>query len=286
MGLFDILGGKNPQRGESGHFGEYDLQEVVNSGGMADIWLATDPDHHTVAVRRLHSELRKDSKAKKRFVSGCEILEKVCDHPYIVQYLGHGKVKGDLFLAMEYCEFQNLKILISRSDPVLEQYVGNILIDVAEALEHIHDKGYLHYDFKPENILVSRNGNVRLCDFDLSRPIPETPTKMPDNPGTPVYMAPEQLRGREIDQRTDIFSFGVTMYETLTGQKPFDGKTSKDVLMQQKERSSFFAKPRDLNPSIPEDVERIILKCIEFEMNNRYPHISYLVAELRKALYV
>ena len=187
---------------------------------------------------------------------------------------------------MEYCEFPNLKILISRSDPVLEQYVGNILIDVAEALEHIHDKGYLHYDFKPENILVSLNGNVRLCDFDLSRPIPETPTKMPDNPGTPVYMAPEQLRGREIDQRTDIFSFGVTMYETLTGQKPFDGKTSKDVLMQQKERSRFFAKPRDLNPSIPEDVERIILKCIEFEMNNRYPHISYLVAELRKALYV
>jgi len=286
MGLFDIIGGKNPQRGESGHFGEYDLQEVVNSGGMADIWLATDPDHHTVAVRRLHSELRKDSKAKKRFVSGCEILEKVCDHPYIVQYLGHGKVKGDLFLAMEYCEFPNLKILISRSDPVLEQYVGNILIDVAEALEHIHDKGFLHYDFKPENILVSLNGNVRLCDFDLSRPIPETPTKMPDNPGTPVYMAPEQLRGREIDQRTDIFSFGVTMYETLTGQKPFDGKTSKDVLMQQKERSRFFAKPRDLNPSIPENVERIILKCIEFEMNNRYPHISYLVAELRKALYV
>ena len=286
MGLFDILSGKNPQPGESGHFGEYDLQEVVNSGGMADIWLATDPDHHTVAVRRLHSELRKDSKGKKRFVSGCEILEKVCDHPYIVQYLGHGKVKGDLFLAMEYCEFPNLKILISRNDPVLEQYVGNILIDVAEALEHVHDKGFLHYDFKPENILVSRNGNVRLCDFDLSRPIPETPTKMPDNPGTPVYMAPEQLRGREIDQRTDIFSFGVTMYETLTGQKPFEGKTSKDVLMQQKERSRFFAKPRDLNPSIPEDVERIILKCIEFEMNNRYPYINYLVAELRKALYV
>ena len=286
MGLFDILGGKNPQPGESGHFGEYDLQEVVNSGGMADIWLATDPDHHTVAVRRLHSELRKDSKAKKRFVSGCEILEKVCDHPYIVQYLGHGKVKGDLFLAMEYCEFPNLKILISRSDPVLEQYVGNILIDVAEALEHVHDKGFLHYDFKPENILVSRNGNVRLCDFDLSRPIPETSTKMPDNPGTPVYMAPEQLRGREIDQRTDIFSFGVTMYETLTGQKPFNGSTSKEVLMQQKERAQFFAKPRDLNPSIPEDVERIILKCIEFKMNNRYPHISYLVSELRKALYV
>ena len=154
MGLFDIIGGKNPERGESGHFGDYDLQEVVNSGGMADIWLAIDPDKHPVAVRRLHAGLRKDSKAKKRFVSGCEILEKVCKHPYIVDYLGHGKIKGDLYLTMEYCEFPNLKILISRADPVLEQDVGNILIDVAEALEHVHDCGYLHYDFKPENILV------------------------------------------------------------------------------------------------------------------------------------
>jgi serine/threonine-protein kinase len=169
---------------------------------------------------------------------------------------------------------------------VLEKFVGNILIDVAEALEHVHNSGYLHYDIKPENILVSRNGNVRLCDFDLSRPIPETPTKMPDNPGTPVYMAPEQLRGRGIDQRVDIFAFGVTMYETLTGQKPFNGDTSREVLLAQKNRDSHFAAPRDLNPSIPEDVERIILKCIEFDADKRYPHISYLAAELRKALYV
>jgi serine/threonine-protein kinase len=187
---------------------------------------------------------------------------------------------------MEYCEFPNLKILISRSDTVLEQFVGNILIDVAEALEHVHNCGYLHYDFKPENILVSRNGNVRLCDFDLSRPIPGKPTKMPDNPGTPVYMAPEQLRGREIDQRVDIFAFGVTMYETLTGQKPFNGDTSREVLLAQKNRDSHFAAPRDLNHSIPAAVERIIMQCIEFDADKRYPHISYLVAGLRKALYV
>ena len=286
MGLLNILGAKNPEPGQSGHFGDYDLQEVVNSGGMADIWLATDPDTRPVAVRRLHPELRRDAKAKKRFVRGCEILAKVSDHKFIVSYIEHGKIKGDHFLAMEYCEFPNLKILISRSDTVLEKFVGNILIDVAEALEHVHTCGYLHYDFKPENILVSRNGNVRLCDFDLSRPIPGTPTKMPDNPGTPVYMAPEQLRGREIDQRVDIFAFGVTMYETLTGQKPFNGDTSREVLLAQKNRDSHFAAPRDLNPSIPAAVERIILQCIEFDADKRYPHISYLVAGLRKALYV
>ena len=286
MGLLDIFGAKNPEPGESGHFGDYDLQEVVNSGGMADIWLATNPDKRPVAVRRLHPELRRDSTARKRFVRGCEILAEVCDHDCIVNYIEHGKIKGDHFLAMEYCEFPNLKILISRSDTVLEKFVGNILIDVAEALEHVHNCGYLHYDFKPENILVSRNGNVRLCDFDLSRPIPEKPTKMPDNPGTPVYMAPEQLRGREIDQRVDIFAFGVTMYETLTGKKPFNGDTSREVLLAQKNRDSHFAAPRDLNPSIPAAVESIILQCIEFDADKRYPHISYLVAGLRKALYV
>ena len=132
MGLLNILGAKNPEPGQSGHFGDYDLQEVVNSGGMADIWLATDPDKHPVAVRRLHPELRKDSKARKRFIRGCEILAKVCDHDRIVSYIEHGKVKGDHYLAMEYCEFPNLKILISRADPVLEEYVGNIMIDVAE----------------------------------------------------------------------------------------------------------------------------------------------------------
>ena len=109
---------------------------------------------------------------------------------------------------------------------------------------------------------------------------------MPDNPGTPVYMAPEQLRGREIDQRVDIFAFDVTMYETLTGQKPFNGDTSREVLLAQKNRDSHFAVPRDLNPSIPAAVESIILKCIEFDADKRYPHISYLVAGLRKALYV
>ena len=115
---------------------------------MADIWLATDPDHHTVAVRRLHSELRKDSKAKKRFVSGCEILGRLRP-PVHRPYLGHGKVKGDLpRWRLRVSESEDS---ISRSDPVLEQYVGNILTDVAEALEHVHDKGFLH-DFKPENI--------------------------------------------------------------------------------------------------------------------------------------
>jgi len=285
MGLLDILSKKNPEPGRPGQFGDYELKEVVNSGGMADIWLAANSDKRPLAVRRLHPELRKDAKAKKRFIQGCEILAEVQNHDYIVGYYGHGKIRGDLYLAMEYFEAPNLKQLIARQDPRLEKFLGNILIDSAEALEHLHDSGYLHYDFKPENILVSRNGNIRLVDFDLSRPLPEKPIRMPDNPGTPVYMAPEQLRGREIDQRMEIFAYGVTAYELLTGQKPFNGETSRDVLRSQKERGSF-ASPRDLNPAIPSKVEKIVQRCIEWEPDRRYPHISFLTHDLKTALYV
>src|SRR4029077_7989609 len=104
--------------------------------------------------------------------------------------------------------------------------VAQILIDMASALEHMHENGYMHLDFKPENVLVTRNGRVRLVDFDLAQPIPEKPKKLTKkNPGTPAYMAPEQLLGEPISNRVYIFAYGGTAYELLTNQKPFPGAT-------------------------------------------------------------
>src|SRR5438093_2103293 len=138
---------------------------------------------------------------------------------------------------------------------------------MAVGLEHIHDSGFMHLDFKPENVLVSRNGNVRLVDFDLAQPKPEKPKKMSKNPGTPAYMAPEQLLRQPYDHRVDIFAYGVTAYELLTGQKPFPGETAEEILRKQLDRS--IAPPRELNPEIPPAVERSVLKCLEREPDNR-----------------
>jgi serine/threonine-protein kinase len=187
---------------------------------------------------------------------------------------------------MEYVEAENLKDLYARHDPVLLENVAQILIDMGAALEQMHENGFMHLDFKPENVLVTRNGNVRLIDFDLAQPRPEKPKKMSDNPGTPAYMAPEQLLRQPIDHRVDIFAFGVAAYELLTFQKPFPGDTPDEILRRQLDRNLDFVRPREHNVDIPIGLEKVILKCLDSLPDSRYPFTSVLVRDLQAALYV
>jgi eukaryotic-like serine/threonine-protein kinase len=268
----------------AGQFGRFHLQELINSGGMADIWLATTPDGKPYALRRLHAALRFNWTARRRFFQGCDILSKVHDHALIIGYVEHGSIRATPYLLMEYVEGDNLKDLYARHDPVLLENVAQILIDVATAIEHVHESGYMHLDVKPENVLVSRNGSVRLVDFDLAQPIPVKPQKTKRNPGTPAYMSPEQLQRQPVDQRADIFAFGVAAYELLTNFKPFPAEDPAGILARQLDRSEFIL-PRQHNPDLPPTLERIILKCLEIEPGRRYPFMSVLVRELQASLY-
>lgn len=269
----------------SQQFGRFYLQELINSGGMADIWLATDSKNKPYALRRMHERYRFNFFAKRRFLRGCEILARIPDHEQIIGYVEHGKIKGQPYLLMEYVEASNLKELYAHSDPILIENVAQILIDMATGLEHLHDNGYMHLDFKPENVLVTRNAGVRLVDFDLAQPISDKPVKLSKNPGTPAYMAPEQLQGEGVTHRVDIFAFGVAAYELLTNQKPFPGDTPAEILAKQLNRSGFVA-PRGHNPDLPANLEKIILRCLESEPARRYPFIGIMARELRAALYV
>ena len=234
----------------------------------------------------MHERLRFNFLARRRFVRGAEILSKIGDHNCIIGYIEHGKIKGRLYLLMEYVESSNLKQLYAEHDPVLLENVAQILIDMAEGLQHMHDNGFMHLDFKPENVLITRNGSVRLVDFDLAQPILEKPKKASGkNPGTPAYMAPEQLLGEPISHRVDMFSYGVSAYELLTNQKPFPGETPAEILALQLDRSGFIA-PRQLNPDIPASLEKVILRCLERDPQRRYPFIGMMVRELQAALYV
>src|SRR6266850_6009201 len=158
-----------------GPFGRFYLQELINSGGMADIWVATDAKNKPYALRRMHERYRFNFFAKRRFMRGCEILASIADNENIIGYVEHGKIKGQPYLLMEYVEANNLKELYAQHDPVLTENVAQILIDLAGGLEHMHENGYMHLDFKPENVLVTRNAGVKLVDFDLAQPIPEKP---------------------------------------------------------------------------------------------------------------
>jgi serine/threonine-protein kinase len=269
-----------------GPFGRFYLQELINSGGMAEIWLATDERQKPYALRRMHERFRFSLLARRRFIHGAEILAKIGDHDRIIGYVEHGKIKGQLYLLMEYVEASNLKELYARHDPVLLENVAQILIDMSEGLEHMHENGFMHLDFKPENVLVTRNASVRLVDFDLAQEIPEKPVKpSKKNPGTPAYMAPEQLLGEPISARVDIFSYGVAAYELLTNQKPFPGETPGDILKKQLERSDF-VNPRQYNVDLPPALEKVILRCLERDPDRRYPFIGLMVRELKAALYV
>jgi len=274
------------QKPSPGPFGRFYLQEIINSGGMADIWLATDERQKPYALRRMHQRLRFNFLARRRFIRGAEILAKIGDHDRIVGYVEHGKIAGQLYLLMDYVEASNLKELYAQHDPVLLENVAQILIDMAEGLEHMHDNGFMHLDFKPENVLVTRNANVRLVDFDLAQPIPEKPKKASKkNPGTPAYMAPEQLLGEPISSRVDIFSYGVSAYELLTNQKPFPGDTPGEILAKQLDRSGF-VEPRQYNPDLPANLQKVILRCLERDPDRRYPFVGMMLRELQAALSV
>ena len=268
-----------------GRFGAYHLRELINRGGCSEIWLATDAAGRSVAVRRLMNGSLFNFAERSRFFAGCELLAALQPHPFIIGYVEHGKIEGLPTLVMEYVEASNLKLLLARADDLLGEQLGNLLIDSAAALEHTHDHGFMHLDFKPENILVTRAGNVRLIDFDLAQPLPDAPRKSAKNPGTPAYMAPEQLLREPFDHRADIYAFGVTAYELVTHQKPFPGESPEEILRRGLDRREFVA-PRELNPGVPPALERIILRCLDRDPLRRFPHVAGLRYELEKALYV
>jgi len=266
-------------------FDRFYLRELLNSGGMADIWFVTDGRDKPYALRKLKKELRFNLLARRRFLRGCEVLSKLNESDFIVGYVEHGKAEGSLYLLMDYVEASNLKELFARHDPILTENVAQILIDMASGLGHVHESGFMHLDFKPENVLVTRNGSVRLIDFDLAQPIPEKPVKFSKNPGTPGYMAPEQLKREPIDPRADIFAYGVAAYELVTNHKPFPGETPAEILAAQMAAAGPVP-VREHNPEIPPALEKVILKCLAREPEKRYPFMSVLLRDLQGALYV
>jgi serine/threonine protein kinase len=270
---------------QPGQFGPYYLRELIDSGGMANIWLATDSAGQQYALRRLHENLQSDSTAKKRFISGCEVLSKIHNHDCVIGYYEHGKIDGSLYLLMEFVQGWNLKLMYSSHDQILLDNVGNIIIDMATGLEHVHESGFMHLDFKPENVLITLDAGVRVADFDLAQPIPKAPKKLAKNPGTPAYMAPEQLMREGVDQRADIFALGVSMFELLTNYKPFPGEHAGDILAKQRDRSGFIT-PRQHNPDLPMALEKVVLNCLQQDPEKRYPSMAIVTHELKAALYV
>jgi len=260
-------------------FAGYSLIEKINRGGLADIFLGVDLVGQKYVLRVLLAEFRFDWKALRRFHWGGKVLSQL-DHPNIIHFYSQGKFHGRRYEVLEYVDGPNLKEKILRNDPLLRANQLKIIHGMAAGLAHVHERGFLHLDFKPENVVLTRNYDPKLIDFDLAIPRPDRPKRASRLSGTPSYLAPEQLMRQPVDERADIFAFGVTVYEMLTGKKPVTGDTIQEVMKKYAEFDEHLKPLRAHLPDIPHAIERVILKCLEKDVTRRYPSMGLVVRDL------
>jgi serine/threonine-protein kinase len=261
-------------------FANYSVLEHLSVGGMANIYLVADRSGQRFVLRLMLGEYRYAWTNNRRFSVGIEVTRKM-NHPNVVKLYDSGKFRGLRYSILEYVDGPNLKEAMLRSDPQLRTNRLKILTGMAAGLSHMHETGYLHLDFKPENVVLTRAYDPKLIDFDLAIPRPERPKKVGKLSGTPMYLAPEQILQQPVDERADVFAYGITAYELLTGKKPIAGNSLDEVIHKYAEFDQHLKTPRVHAPDLPTKLERIVLKCLEKDMTRRYPSMSLVVRDLQ-----
>lgn len=249
--------------------GRYELLEMVGEGGMATVYKARCRIlDRIVAVKILKEEFQKDSSFIEKFRTEALAAARI-SHPNIVGIFDVGQ-DGDIhYIVMEYIEGSTLKELIQEKGTLQVSKAVNIAIMICDGVNHAHEKGVIHRDIKPHNILITRQGMVKVADFGIARAISNTTITFGKNlVGSVHYISPEQARGAAIDRTTDIYSIGCVLYEMVTGKVPFDADSPITVAL--KHIHDEVQPPSELNPDIPPNLERIILKAMAKLPVNRF----------------
>lgn len=266
--------------GSGQRLGQHEILEKLGSGGMGVVFKARDVHlQRVVALKLLHPHLLDDKNFRQRFLVEARVASAL-NHPSIATIYQIGEARGLHFISMEFVEGVVLSAWRS-GNPGLAEKV-DIAVQIAEALAHAHERGVLHRDVKPENIMVSAEGRAKVLDFGLARLAASAEhnlTRTGATLGTLAYMSPEQASHLPVDARTDVFSFGVVLYELFTGQLPFTGNFELSILYAILNEDP--TPPRRVNPDLPEDLESIIQRCLQKDRTRRYATMAALATDLR-----
>ena len=259
----------------------YEILGKVGAGGMSDVYKAKDHIlSRIVAIKVLKSEFSEDRTFVTKFRTEAQSAA-VLEHPNIVNIYDVGSEDGLYYIVMEYVEGITLKTYIEKKGQLSFKESASIAIQVARGIEAAHGKNIIHRDIKPQNIMISTDGKVKVTDFGIAKAASSN-TISSDVMGSVHYASPEQARNGFIDARSDVYSLGIVMYEMITGRVPFDGDTTVAVAIQHLQEE--IVKPSVYAPNIPVSFEGIILKCTQKTPDRRYQSMAELLNDLRHSL--
>ena len=261
--------------------GRYEIIEELGKGGMGKIYRAFDRKIDVeVALKLVKSEIAADKKTVERFRNELRLAREIA-HRNVCRMFDLNEEKGIYYITMEYVPGEDLKSFIRRAAPISTGKAVSIVKQVCAGLAEAHRLGVIHRDLKPGNIMIDKDGNAKIMDFGIARSLhAKGVTGAGMMVGTPEYMSPEQVEGKDVDERSDIYSLGIILYEMLTGRVPFEGDTPFTVGV--KHKSEMPKDPKEINAQIPEDLDRLILRCLEKDRDKRYRSAEDLRMGLEK----
>lgn len=264
--------------------GTYEVLSLLGTGGMGHVFRARDVSlDREVALKVLKPDLVRDREFEARFIREARVVARL-EHPAIVQIYSAGRAQGYLFLAMQLCNGETVDQRIRDHGPIPAKEALRIARRVAEALDYAHQRGLMHRDVKPTNIMIDDAGGVKIMDFGLARSVVTLDglTKTGVFYGTPEYSSPEQCQTNQIDARTDIFSLGVVLYEMLTGKVPFVAETPLALFKKISEEQPLPL--RHLNPKVPRSVEALVNAMLEKDRERRIPTARAVIEAIDRVL--